>query len=352
VAAELMTRILGESDYPLWTALVTQSPDGSAYSRPDYVEALCRAAGGRVRVLVAERDGHIVGGITLYERQSRLGTYVHPRRLLYYNGIVQVPHSSSYPSQRTSWSQQTQIALEKTLVQARYSRLRIKSRASASDVRVFRENGWQVEPTYTYVVDISDLPAAWARVEKNLRRLIGRCRDNGLAAEASDDFDAFFRLHDQTHVRKGAPLYLPYRPFRDFFENLRAKDVCRLYHARLPDGRVVASQLVLTGGHAVTHTAAAGADAEFLNLGVSAFLRWSAFELLARDGYVANDLTDAALGPVTHFKSQLGGELQLNLELARPDHALLRLESTARAVAASARNAARRIVRGRGKEKA
>lgn len=352
MAAELTTRILGEGDYPLWTTLVTQSPDGSAYSRPDYVEALCRAAGGQVRVLVAERDGRIVGGITLYERQSRLGPWVHPRRLLYYNGIVRVPHASSYPSQQTSWSLQTLTVLEKALVRTRYVRLRIKSRSIVSDVRVFRENGWQVEPTYTYVVDLSDLETAWARVDKNLRRLIGRCRENGLAVEASDDFDAFFRLHDQTHIRKGAPLYLPYRPFRGFFEELRAKDLCRLYHACLPDGRVVASQLVLTGGHAVTHTAAAGADAEFLNLGASAFLRWRAFELLARDGHAANDLTDAALGPVTHFKSQLGGDLQLNLELSRPDHVLLRLGARVRAAGTLARRAARRMVRGNRKDDA
>ena len=60
----------------------------------------------------------------------------------------------------------------------------------------------------------------------------------------------------------------------------------------------------------------------------------------------------SALGPVTHFKSQLGGELQLNLELARPDRALLRLGSNARAAAARATNAARRIVRRRRKEEA
>ena len=35
-------------------------------------------------------------------------------------------------------------------------------------------------------------------------------------------------------------------------------------------------------------------------------------------GYVANDLTDAALNPVAHFKSQLGGDLELCLILEKP----------------------------------
>jgi len=348
VAAEITSRFLGEDDYPRWTALVEASPGGSVYSRPDYIEALCRAAGGRMRVMAVERDGRIVGGITLYERRSRLGWYVHPRRLLYYNGIVLMPHQSTYPSQRTSWNLQTLGVIERALVATRYVQLRIKSRA-LSDVRVFCENNWLALPTYSYVVDISDHEAAWARVDKNLRRLISRCREQGLTVGSSDDFDAFFKLHEQTHLRKGAPLYLPHRAFEDFFRELRSKDLCRLYHAYMPDGRVIASQLVLTGGHPVSHTAAAGADEAFLNLGASAFLRWTVFEHLARDGYKGNDLTDAGLNPVTHFKSHLGGELQLNLELSRPDHPLTRLNQNAQAAVTFARRAVRGVLQ-RGKK--
>jgi hypothetical protein len=36
---------------------------------------------------------------------------------------------------------------------------------------------------------------------------------------------------------------------------------------------------------------------------------------LAARGFKGNDLTDAALNPVTHFKSQLGGTLDVTLVL-------------------------------------
>jgi hypothetical protein len=343
VAAEPKTRVLGEDEYPRWAALVDSSPDGSVYSLPEYIGALCRATGARFRVLAVERDGRIVGGIALYERASRFGTYIHPRRLLHYNGIVLMPHDTKYPSHSTSWNLQTLSALERSLTGARYVKLLIKNRATLTDARVFLDNGWTVEPTYTYVVDISDLSRAWARVDKNLRRLIGRCGEQGLRADTSEDFDAFFRLHEATHLRKGAGLYLPREAFRDFFSELRAKGLCRLYHARMPDGRVAASQLVLAGKHPVTHTVSAGTDPEFLNLGVSAFLRWKVFEDLAGNGYKANDLTDAGLNLVTRFKSQLGGELTLNLEFSRPDHPAVRLAALAKATARLARRAVRRV---------
>jgi len=76
---------------------------------------------------------------------------------------------------------------------------------------------------------------------------------------------------------------------------------------------------VLLGCHPVSHTVCAAAQAEFLKLGTAPFLRWKAFKALAQLGYQANDLTDAALNSVTHFKGQFGGELEVNFVLTRPD---------------------------------
>lgn len=345
VATRVTTRVLDASEYPLWNAVVAASPDGSVYSLPAYLDALCAATDGSFRILVAERDGRIVGGIGLFERNLRSGMLVSPRRLLYYNGFVLVPHQSKYPSQHTSWHLQTITALEHALSRLGHGRMRIKSRSTFKDVRVFRAAGWRAEPEYSYVVDISDLPAAWDRVDKNLRRLIGRCREQGVVLTCDDDFDSFFRMHNQTHERKGAPLYLPREAYRIFIDRLRAEALARLYHARLPDGRAIASQLVLSGPHPVTHTVCAGADAEFLNLGASTFLRWQVFEELSRAGYSANDLTDAELNPVTHFKSQLGGDLCLCLEVSRPDSARWRVDEFVATAPGRVKRAALRALR-------
>jgi hypothetical protein len=148
-------------------------------------------------------------------------------------------------------------------------------------------------------------------------------------AEYDSCFDALFRFHEQTHERKGAPLYLPERAFKRYFERLHALGLARLGHACL-ERRPIASQLMLTGPHPVSHTVCAGADEEYLRMGASAFLRWHAFAALARDGFTANDLTDAAVNPVTRFKSQLGGELTPTWSIARADSPGFRLEAGVR----------------------
>lgn len=322
--SEPVARALTPGDYNKWNALVAASPSGSIYSTPDYLETLCAVTGGKFKIIAVEKGQEFLGGIALYEEPSRWGVFVSDRRLLYYNGIVLRDYDTKYPSVKTSRHIEILDLLERAISAMPYASLRIKSRAAVADPRLFMDRGWSVSPAFSYVVNIKDMKAAWERVEQNLRRLVDRCGSQGMQFSDDDDFDSFFRMHAQTHDRKGAPIYLPRDKFRQWFEILRSRNLCKLYHARLPDGRSIAAQLVLTGSHPVTHTVSAAADPEFLKMGANAFLRWRSFETLAALGYAGNDLTDATLNPVTHFKSQLGGDLNTSWVLSRPETRMYR----------------------------
>lgn len=330
---------LSEAEYPAWRALVERSNQGSVYHLPEYLDALCTAAGGRFRILGVMKSGELQGGAALYETSSPWGSVIANRLLLYYQGIILRRQETKYPSQRTAREIETLRALKSALDAIPAARLLMNNRSTLSDLRVFQDGTWTVRPSYTYVVPIADTAAQWDLVEKNCRRLIDRCREQGMQYTEDDDFESFFRLHQQISDRKDAPLYLPKEKFLAFFKSLQSQGLARLAHARMTDGRSIAAQLVLHCKHPVTHTAAAGADAEYLRLGASAYLRWKAFESLSADGYEANDLTDAALNPVTHFKSQFGGRLETTWVLMRPDSAGYQASAQykkARRIAASA----------------
>ncbi len=342
---EVTSRTLGESDYDAWNELVAKAPEGSIYSTPEYLAALCEATGGRFRIVAAQKGDELVGGVALYEEPGRWGTIVSPRLLLYYNGPVLRAYETKYPSQRTARHLETLKVLADALGAEPYARLRLKPRAALADLRVFQDRGWRVWPAYTYVVSLEDLKGQRERVDQNLRRLIDRCTRQGICFTDDDDFESFFAMHLQLHERKGAPLYLPKAAFERWFRRLKAAGLARLFQARLPEGRSIAAQITLLGSHPVAHTVSAGADCEFLNLGASAFLRWRSFDALAALGYRGNDLTDAALNPVTHFKSQLGGELQAALVAQRPDAPKLRAAESVERTLRRARSLAGRAVR-------
>jgi hypothetical protein len=172
-----------------------------------------------------------------------------------------------------------------------------------------------------------------------------------MTVNEDDDIAACYRMHAGTMEQKGKGPYLPEPAFRRYFETLRAENLCRLFHARLPNGRPIATQLVLLGPNPVTHTVTAAADPEFLRTGVNAFLRWKVFESVSAMGFSGNDLTGAGLGPVTHFKSQLGGDLRLFLVLDSPRVKTNRFGNRGEAIYRQGRTALASVARGLGLKK-
>ncbi len=351
MSARFSSHFLDEEDYPRWERFVQDAPGGSVYALPAYLRALGEATGADWRILAVTRGNEIVAGVALYERECWAGRYVAPRLLLYYNGPVFARSTSRYPSERTSFYLHAVSALKSALSAQGFAHLRLHPREDLHDVRPFVASGWQVRPSFSYVIALDDLEAARERVEGNFRRLIRRCEDDGMVLSQDDDFDSFFALHEEIHRRKGVPLYLPRVQYRRFWEELRGNSLARLYHARRADGRAVASQLVLAGPHPITHTVCAGASEDHLHRGASVFLRWKACEALAKDGYAGNDLTDAELNPVTRFKSQLGGELKLSFVLTAPERPAWRVRAAWERAAFFARRARRAARRRLGRPK-
>jgi hypothetical protein len=336
--------LLAEFEFAAWGQLVANSSTGSIYSRAEYLDALCAAAGGRFRILVARHGDLLLGGVGLYENDGPFGRFVSPRLLLYYNGPVVRDHDTKYPSERTSRDLKTLAVIEAEVRASGYGSVVLKPRPMLTDVRPFLARGWTAHHGYTYVVSITDLAEARSRIEQNLRRLIDRCGRAQITFTEDDDFESFFRLHANTMERIAFRVYLPADQFRVYFDKLARQGLIRLFHARLPGGRAIASQLVLLG-HSVTHTVSAAVDAEHMKSGVSAFLRWKSFERLSELGYRANDLTDASLNPVTHFKSQLGGDLQPWVELRSPESARFRWGSRLSRLAERSRGAMGAVAR-------
>jgi hypothetical protein len=286
----------------------------------------------------------LFGGVGLYEEVGRFGRFVSPRLLLYYNGPVLRRHEVKYPSEQTARHLKTLAAIEHEVSRSDYAFVALKPRAVVSDVRPFLSKGWSATHGYSYVVTISDLEEARARIEQNLRRLIDRCSRSEFTFTEDDDFDSFFALHSMTMERVDFQVYLPTAAFRVYYQTLARQGLARLFFARLPDGRAVATQLVLLG-HPVTHTVCAGADPAHMKSGVTAFLRWKTFERLNALGHAANDLTDASLNAVTHFKSQLGGDLESLIELRSAETRRYRWGTQVSEIVRKSRGAAGAIVR-------
>ncbi len=315
-------RLLQPDEYDTWRRLVSTCEEGSNYHLPEYLDALAVATNARWRLWGVFCRESLEGGIATYEIPTRLGIRATSRLLLYYNGPIVRPSPSSHPTNQERHRWNVLGAIESGLREQAFRNVRFKARAPNADFRVFLARGWRAKPSYTYVADVTDLAALWQRFDNNLRRLVRRCETEKVQFVEEGDFENFWRQHQDINQRKGAPLYLPEESFRQFFGQLRAQNLVRLFEARSPSGDSIATQLVLLGPHPVSHTLSAAADAADQQGGANAFLRWRVFEWLAAQGLQANDLTGAEHESVARFKSQLGTHVEMSLQVELPQNTL------------------------------
>ncbi|MDA1178126.1 MAG: GNAT family N-acetyltransferase [Planctomycetota bacterium] len=330
MAAALQVRDVLPVEYGDWCRVLAASEEGSPYQLPEYLHALAEATNGKCRLIGAFRDDDLVGGMGLYLQPATLGgIQATSRLLLYYNGPFMQPCLSQHPHKQEKHRRDFHRALEAHVRHCGYRRVRFKTRAPHIDYRTFLQQGWQAKPVYSYVIDLQDLPRLWEKIDNNLRRLVRRCERENMIFSDEGSFDAFLDMHEETSRRKEAPLYLPRERFRKFITTLRDQKCVTLFQVSAANGVPVATQLVLHGDHPVAHTLSAGSSQTDLQSGCNALLRWRVCQWLANRGYRSLDLTDAHNTTVARFKSQLGAEVQLGLQLELPPHWLNRMtEST------------------------
>lgn len=320
------------------------SPTGSVYALPEYLEVLCRATGGRYSIRAALRGDEIRGGIPFFREGRGARVEAVPRLLLFYNGPVLRRYTTRYPAETVKRHLAALRALEASVRDEGVGKFVLRARSPLTDVRAFQAGGWTTTSGYTLVTPLGDRDELWGSIDPNARRLVDRAAEQGLTVTEDADFESFFRLHREIHERKGAPLYLPEKAFQAYIEALRGKGLLRLYHARLADGTAASSQIVLTSGHPVTHTAVAASAEEHHGTGASPFLRWKVFEALGEEGFEANDLSGAGTGGVARFKMQLGSELQACME-ASMRSAAYRWAGMPRRLSRPLRRSAKRMLR-------
>jgi len=318
VSLQLEVIELSRNDHAAWDQAVADSIGGSPYSCSAYLTALSNATGGEYRLLAVCDESRILGGIGLYIRAHGRREYVRGRYLLYYNGPFVRRISEASPIAMEETTHRVLTCIESRLRSTDYSRVQIRPRHTVSDCRPFLQQGWQAHPTFSYIVDISDIEACFSRMHRNVRRQIRQAERTGIQATRSDNIDGFFSLHQQTCQRKGFPTYLGRDSMIAFYDELRESNLARLYMVGEPDSPPSAGVLVLASDHPVTHTVCAASRSGKLPSGANTWLRWHVFKDLSECGYAENDLTDAHEPAVAKFKRQLGARLVVSQQLGLP----------------------------------
>jgi hypothetical protein len=362
-----------EIDDALWRRVVSSSPYATPFHHPDVVTSVAVAMGRETKGWGAWLEGELVGGIFVLHSPSARLTPVSAGA---YNGPLLRDFPTKFRSSNDRYSSEVVTALCEA-IRSEHSPIELRMVPGTADVRALVAAGWQLRPSFTYLVDIADLGQAWEAIDTNRKRLIRRAQrlgygisevtcptgtcptgtcptgtcptanepsgrsicqpsesfvgqtieETGVKIETYNDSVAndVERLHRLQEQGYGLPGDVDLKGWRELLRRTLGQGTVRLFVARSRDGQVVAFQLTAapdpvasaatSGGARVAANLLTGACPEHLDSGVNGLLRWRVFERLGEAGFREFDLNGARPGAAGRFKASFGGKLVERWEL-------------------------------------
>lgn len=356
-----------------WRRIVSSSPHATPFHHPDVVTSVAAAMRREAKGWGAWLDGELVGGIfVLHSPRVRLT----PVSAAAYNGPL-LGHSPARVQSSNDRHSSDVITALCEAVRSEHSPIELRMAPGTADVRALVAAGWQLRPSFTYRVDISDLRQAWEAIDTNRKRLIRRAErlgygiseltgpgvtgsqandpcakdpsanepsgtskcqpsesfvgqtigEAGIQIEAYDDSVAsdVERLHRLQGRGYGLPGDVDLKGWRELLRRTLGQGTVRLFVAKSREGQVVAFQLTAapdpvasaatSGGAHVAANLLTGACPKHLDSGVNGLLRWRVFACLGEAGFREFDLNGARPGEAGRFKASFGGKLIERWEL-------------------------------------
>ncbi|GMU57412.1 MAG: hypothetical protein AMXMBFR33_65580 [Candidatus Xenobia bacterium] len=244
--------------------------------------------------------------------QAALETVLYKNR----NGRLCTPPLSPYlpiaflPSPTSSpirlgrqWLEVGQALAEELARHPIYGPLRLPP--EVRDVRPFTWRGFQMEPVYTYLLD---LPLALEQTDHSVRKNIAKARRQGFSCGPTRDYAAVCRCLAETEERKSFT-YLLQPPDLEQAVRLVGEEHLRVLACFGPQGEMVGAQVALhaPGGRALDLVV--GIRTEYRTSGAAQLLMASLLDQLTAAGATGFDHAGADIRVVARAKANWGGEL-------------------------------------------
>jgi len=294
-------------DLEVWDAFVRTSPQGTVFSTSAWLEAAAQTLGGTPLLLGCRRGDDLVGGCGLLRIQKMRLCKATTPVITPYGGFLFAPPSARRAAQEEGKRHAIAAQLIERL-ERDFHYVLLHHPPALHDVRPFRWVGWSAEVRYTYVVSLQDMEAVWMTCEHSIREQINKAERQGIGIGVNEDIASFLCLQDRSFARQKLATPLSRDRMRNFYEQLRARRLCRLYVAKDPSGRPLSARIVIPGFD-TAYDWVAGADPDYYATGATPLLVWTILKEMS-ETHSYFDFSGADLPSVSKFKRGFGGELR------------------------------------------
>lgn len=295
-------RPLSPEEYSQWDVLVEESPQGSIFSKSNYLQILARASDSRLRIIGCLLDGDLIGGCPLLERRRRfLGVHaVSSGSCTPFSGFIyQTVNSKKILKNEVEYNACVKALID-YLRDERYASVSIANSPELLDIRPFLRHGWNEKILYTYYISLGNL--SLNDMSSSIKKSTKLAKARGLFYEQDDDIHSHYQVLTKVFQHNnGIPPFdeIYYDELLRFFQSTKTGDQ-RVVKDQ--SGEILASYLwVWDTKRAYAWSGGAVLSPEYRDGTPNKFIFYCFLEELKEMGFKEVNIMHANTPRLTHF---------------------------------------------------
>jgi Acetyltransferase (GNAT) domain len=297
---EYEVRTLSRKDFAQWEKFVMQSPQGTLFHTPLWLEAV----DAPFRLFGCFRGTELHGGCVVGLLGHRIAG---PSILTPYLGILYPQTSAKYV---TKISTQKGIAAAfAAFLKKEFDLVQIRFVPEVVDVQPFIWEGFEAGVRYTYRLSLGSLDAVLENMDSRRRNDLTAAERQGTQIETGAAFEDVMKLSELTFQRQRLPVTFG-RPTAERVEMvLRKAGRCMSFLARRPDGAALGAVWIVWDDKRAYYLLG-GYDDSAKSNNAMALALWRAIQFTATDLHLQEfDFEGSMIPAVERFFRKFGGTL-------------------------------------------
>jgi len=308
--------IANKSDAEEWDKLVEASPHGTIFHTWKWLKIVEKHTNSKLYPIIGYKGSTPIGVYPLFYSKIgfvRLVFSPPPRALLLYLGPAFVGYNKLKQSRRETLFLEFQEAVN-TLIrfELKSNYTRIRSSPWLIDSRPLRWTGYDIEPLYTYVIDLTKgIEHIWSNLNRKLRISIEKSKKEGVSVENGDKEDleflrsSLYRRFEEQGLKPQRKYYKHY--LQDLYKEFYPQNM-RIFIAKYQGERVGGLVTLCYKGWAALWMGIPKTDLK--GIYPNDLAQWEAIRWACESGFRQYEEMDAGDDPrLRHFKAKFNPEL-------------------------------------------
>lgn len=268
--ANFNVRYINEEEFDKWNNFVEQSPQGTLFSKTEWLKAVC----SEFKILVVEENNQFIGGIALPFTYGKL--YRTPKLTPQLGILLSKPSNKAKYS--TILSKETEIIVSILQKLPQYRQFDYNFNYNFTNFLPFIWEEYNTDVRYTYVIDdLKDLDKVYSNFQYDIKYSINKAVKSNIKVVSDLSIEEFYEINIKTFKRQGIEMPYSFEFLKNLDDKLNAKKCRKILFAIDENNNILAATYIIYDARCAYYLMG-GSDPQYRNSGVQTLLIWESIK--------------------------------------------------------------------------